>query len=147
MNNSLFEIGQKSDMDMLDFLIQQKEPENLIETTYHFTALMIATIYNNRHSVLYLLEKSADVNTRNDFHLSALDYACENGYHEIAALLIRYGAHIHERDGLNWTPLLHASLTGNVKTVELLLKKMRISTLSIPYPDITLFYVPAKKKT
>ncbi|PGH16432.1 hypothetical protein AJ79_01763 [Helicocarpus griseus UAMH5409] len=104
-----------------------------------FTTLMIASYCGLKRVVELLLENSdVDLNARDSmYRASALSRAAENGFDEVAKLLIkgtkrslggiikiplRKGAQIDLLDGYGRTPLSLASMGGHVAVAKLLLK-------------------------
>lgn len=69
------------------------------------------------------LLETGNVNARNEkfFGATALYYAAQNGYTELANALLKAGANVDASSSDGWTALMTASYYGHVDTVELLL--------------------------
>ena len=74
-----------------------------------------------------LLHAGASINDRNTELLTPLDCAACNGQLEAAELLLRNHASVEPMEKHGMTPLLHASVHGHGKMVELLLHYCDIS--------------------
>ena len=76
----------------------------------------------NIKEVEILLEKGADVNTKNDSGVPALGVASLEGHTEIVSMLVEKGADVNAKDNDGWTALIEASSRGYIETVSLLLE-------------------------
>jgi len=88
--------------------------------------LFVAVEKGEESMVKYLLEreKSSDkknVNEKIGSKDAPLHMAAQNGFANIAELLLANGAKIDEKDGLSKTPLLIAATCGNINVMEILL--------------------------
>ncbi|KAB8212275.1 ankyrin repeat-containing domain protein [Aspergillus parasiticus] len=71
--------------------------------------------------VKWLIEKGAEVDSR-DFDLrTPLSYAARNGHEAVSKLLLESGAEVNSQDHNGWTPLAWAVLQGHEGTVKVLL--------------------------
>ena len=72
----------------------------------------------------------ADVNAVEDGGRTPLHFAASLGHGEVTAVLLRAGANVNTRDGVQWwTPLQHAAAAGDVKVVHLLLHAKAVVNL------------------
>ncbi len=84
--------------------------------------LMEAITGGDANEVKNLVEKGADVNTKNEIGRTTLDIACDRKQAEIVGILLENGADVNCRDDLNATPLILASVhKENIKVLEVLL--------------------------
>mmetsp|Transcript_43389 Transcript_43389/g.86212 ORF Transcript_43389/g.86212 Transcript_43389/m.86212 type:complete len:252 (-) Transcript_43389:77-832(-) len=68
------------------------------------------------------VESGEDVNGANEEGMTALHFAADRGYDEVAEFLLRSGARVDELDGSGQTALMYAVSCENKNTVELLLR-------------------------
>ncbi|KAK0623844.1 ankyrin repeat-containing domain protein [Immersiella caudata] len=73
--------------------------------------------------VVVLLDKGADIETRDQVGRTPLLWAAENGHEGVVVLLLDKGADIETRDQIGQTPLSWAAENGHEGVVELLLDK------------------------
>jgi hypothetical protein len=95
------------------------EPRGILGTT----PLHSAAYYGDLEMVQVLLEYGVDINTKNSFDLTPLDFASYGGRHNeyrVARLLIEHGADPNTRDVEGSTPLHRASGHGRIEIVRLL---------------------------
>lgn len=60
-------------------------------------------------------------------------HACNNGYYEIALLLLKAGAKHSNFDRMGWTPLHHSAASGHSNCVKLLIKEYNSDPFAIDY--------------
>lgn len=72
--------------------------------------------------VLDLLQRGADVNTKDSAGWTPLMIACDNGHSDLAALLIHHDADIHAKDNKGKTAIMYACECGHKRVAELLIK-------------------------
>jgi ankyrin repeat protein len=70
--------------------------------------------------VRLLIERGANINATGNRVDTALHYAAQEGHAEVAALLLREGAHANSRADGDITPLMLACVTGNLGMVKML---------------------------
>lgn len=80
-------------------------------------------------SVLYLIEKGANVNEVDDTGISALHRAASNNHYEVIKILLSNGANPNTKTMKDYTPLMHACAGGNEQIIEILLKYGADSTV------------------
>lgn len=88
------------------------------------TPLLIAAGYDGAtESARLLIEKGADVNTRDEGGMSVLEQAASANHIELVRLLLSKGANVNTADGIGATPLLAAAANGdrNAPLVKLLI--------------------------
>ncbi|CAN2141572.1 ankyrin repeat domain-containing protein [Wolbachia pipientis] len=90
---------------------------------YYTTALNIAAHKGLVKTVRRLLEKGAEVSTRDGGGYTALHCAASSGNTEIIELLLEQGAHIHSCSKLGSTPLHFAATNNHINAVRCLLNK------------------------
>lgn len=90
---------------------------------YYTTALNIAAHKGLVKTVRRLLEKGAEVSTRDGGGHTALHCAASSGNTEIIELLLEQGAHIHSCSKLGSTPLHFAATNNHINAVRCLLNK------------------------
>ncbi|KAL0636337.1 hypothetical protein Q9L58_004684 [Maublancomyces gigas] len=88
------------------------------------SVLIIAAEHGSQLStVRLLLDRGADIETRQEDSSTALHLASANGHKETVELLLDRGANIESKTEYAWTPLLMASADGQKETAELLLDR------------------------
>ncbi|KAI7759595.1 hypothetical protein LZL87_013996 [Fusarium oxysporum] len=93
-------------------------------TTAYFTDLTLASYYGHRVLVKLLLEKGADVESKDDkYGRTPLSWASRNGHVAVVKLLLEKGADVESKDEDRGTPLSCAVENGHEAIVKLLLEK------------------------
>ncbi|QOJ78899.1 ankyrin repeat domain-containing protein [Infirmifilum lucidum] len=82
--------------------------------------LLEAAARGDYGKVKELLDRGADVNTRDKYGWTPLHYAADGGHLEVARLLLDRGADVNTRDNDGRTPLDLARAMGHKEVVELL---------------------------
>ncbi len=100
---------------ILEKLDEMRFEENPNEELWRFS------YWGDLNEVTNVLEKGADVNSKNVDGNTALRFASARGYEEIVRLLISRGANVNVQDNRGWTPLMTTSFEGNIEIVELLI--------------------------
>ncbi len=72
--------------------------------------------------VRLLIDKEAEIDSKDDMGVTALSYAAFKGHKEIATMLIKAGADVNSQDDNKLTPLFRASQSGNEDIIDLLLE-------------------------
>lgn len=85
-------------------------------------ALIDATCEKDLDEVRRLLFEGADVEVTNGVDWTALHWACDYGYDQIAQVLIDSGAKVDRYDGLGYNAMHWASDHGRTGCVEILLR-------------------------
>lgn len=87
------------------------------------TPLMLAAGLGHRAIVKLLLEHGADIeDISRDNGSTAIHFAAEHAHAGIVDLLLRNGASVNDLNDINYTPIIYASLAGDLETVKLLFK-------------------------
>lgn len=81
-----------SNFEYLKLLAEHKADLNAISHDSHETPLIAGTRYNRKNTVRYLLERGVDVNIKSKTGKTALNYAQEEDFSDIVALLIEHKA-------------------------------------------------------
>ena len=99
-----------------------------IPDVHGVTPLAIACYRNRSAEVSALLTGSIDLNRRDDFGKTAIEWASYNGYPQIVKLLLAHGAHVDEKRGLPGEKqrkldesLFNAIHHHNIKAINMLL--------------------------
>ena len=88
------------------------------------TALMSAVVSQDIQGVIFFSKSGkAIVNQKNYGGATALHLAARSNQIEVSKVLIANGARIDAIDNENWTPLMRATLAGNLDMIKLLLEK------------------------
>ncbi len=85
--------------------------------------IIFASINNKIPMIKGLIRKGVDVNEINEYGVSALYLACQEGHREIASLLIDAGARVNCVEKSLCTPLHQACRSGDAEIVKLLISK------------------------
>ncbi len=93
------------------------------ETVMHYLA-----VENERGSVEWLLDRGADVNTRNDFGGTPLMDAASLGYLELCEYLLSRGADMGVSDSNDDTAISKAAETGQQPVLTMLLNRLSADT-------------------
>ncbi|MDR2046167.1 MAG: ankyrin repeat domain-containing protein [Rickettsiales bacterium] len=106
----------------IDHLFEIRQ-DIVYSSRYYTTALNIAAHKGLVKTVRRLLEKDAEVSTRDGGGYTALHCAASSGNTEIIELLLEQGAHIHSCSKLGSTPLHFAAANNHINAVRYLLNK------------------------
>ncbi len=88
-----------------------------------FDLMMMGAVTTGNYDALNdILNAGKDVFISNSRGKDLLMIACENGYKDIAELLIEKGADINAYDENYWTPLFYATFNGHIDVVKFLLE-------------------------
>ncbi len=91
------------------------------QNEYLFLDLMFVTLIGNKEEVELLINKGADVNSKDISGGTVLMGAALNGHIEIVKLLIDKNANLNATDNESNTALIYATMNGHKDIVELLL--------------------------
>ncbi len=98
-------------------------------------------------TVQALLEKGADVNTKNNYGVTALIFASSMGHTDIVKLLIEKGAEVNAKTTDSYTALIWASKNGHTDIVGLLKQAGVVNTIAdIAFVDLNEKLVEASGK-
>lgn len=115
---------------------------NMMDVNYHdvdqATALHAAALAGNRKGVKILLQKGAELESREMRGQTPLHWAARNGHHLMVLLLVQRGADVNARDDRGKTPLRIAAKRGHLKVVSTLVAleadiEARDAKLQTPY--------------
>jgi ankyrin repeat protein len=96
---------------------------SIATTTYGWTALHHAADKGHEAVVRSLLERGADVATKNNYGCTALHRAACHGHEAVVLLLLEKGGAVAAKTALLWTALHLAAYKGHERVVRLLLEK------------------------
>ena len=85
--------------------------------------LIVAAEIGDAALVHAVLDKGADLNTRDVFGLTALMRGALNGHTEVVRYLIAKGAHVNATNFVGTTALMHAAGSGYIDIVRVLIEK------------------------
>lgn len=119
---SIADLAEARNWESLSQQIAAENP-NRVAQADGTTALHWATHDGNLEMVKLLIKSDWKADAKNDYGISPLAIACENGEAAIAACLISAGAEIDQPVAGGESMLMIAARTGNLELVELLLKK------------------------
>ena len=89
-----------------------------------FTDLMVGSYFGHEEVVRLLLEKDADLNSKDaEFSRTPLSWAARNGHEAVARLLLEKDADLDSKDSFGLTPLSWATRFGHEAVARLLLEK------------------------
>ena len=121
---SIFEAIVSGDLDKVMNLLG-KDPALLEQfSTDGFTPLGLASYFNHKSIVEFLIEHGADVNlhSNNGMKVAPLHSAVANKNLVVAKILLEHGADVNARQTLGVTPLHSAAHQGDIPMVQLLLQ-------------------------
>jgi ankyrin repeat protein len=88
-----------------------------------FTPLNMASYVGKTDIVKYLLEKGADINTKDREGSTPLQNAAAKGHFDIVKLLVEKGSDVNYKDDNGVTPIHFGCMSGNVDLVKYLVEK------------------------
>ncbi|OKP06952.1 Ankyrin repeat domain-containing protein 50 [Penicillium subrubescens] len=86
-------------------------------------SLLHAAKIGDEAAVRLLLEKGAELESKDDDGWTPLACAAMNGHEAVVSLLLEKGAELESKDDDGWTPLAWAAMNGHEAVVSLLLEK------------------------
>lgn len=116
----------KGYFNLVEYFIKDKKFSPFLEhiDNNSNTGLHLATENGHASIVSLLLEHGADVTSKNEDNLTALDLSCRMGYFEISKNIINSSTYLYQDDKkINELPLHTASYEGAYEVVKLLLLK------------------------
>jgi ankyrin repeat protein len=116
----LFIASSNGYLNCIELLIENNSDINY-KTNDGFTPLTIASTNGHFECIKLLIEKCADIN--NFGFESPFLNACKSGNHDCVKLFIDKGIYVYQVDSENNTALSLVSLSGDYKSVELLINK------------------------
>ena len=115
--------AEGGDLDALKALLQGDPSLIQAKEWGSLTLLHLAVLHNQKETVVFLLDKGAEVNAKSSLGITPLHEAAQNGNKEIAEILVAHGASINAVDDKGWTPLVRAQKWGHPEVVEFLRQK------------------------
>ncbi|MBN2858477.1 MAG: ankyrin repeat domain-containing protein, partial [Candidatus Delongbacteria bacterium] len=112
-----------SDLVLVKSMIEGNKDllESRIDT--YFTPLNYAALEGKTDIVKYLVDKGADINTRDREGSIPLQNAAIKGYFEIVKILVENGSDVNYKDYNDVTPLHFACMSGNLEMIKFLESK------------------------
>jgi ankyrin repeat protein len=99
-----------------------KDPQLIaVRSSIGETAMHYLAVEDELESVEWLLDRGADVNTRNDFGETPLMNAASLGYFKMCELLLKRGADLEARDSSEETAISKAAQSGEKSVLMMLL--------------------------
>ena len=131
MTSKLLKAAKNGDIrgieKLLDGSLLRKRISVDVKNSEGDTALIVATAYirttSNLDTVRFLLDRGADVNTKNNDGIRVLMLASLYGQSEAVKLVLDRGANINAKNNYEETALILASDNGYLEIVQLLLDK------------------------
>lgn len=128
-NTPLMQAALQDDPQMVELLVNYGALVNFQSATkleqfkiLKGSALMAAVLSNSIETAKILLKLGADLEERDDSHMTALMHAAQAGLNEMVLLLIEAGSDLEARDELGRTALIFAIIHMKPRTVQLLLE-------------------------
>ena len=119
-----FHVAEKGDEIILTFLCASgKLDVESEDSSSGQTPLSWAAMNGRKAVVKLLLEKGAELETKDNYSRTPLSWAAEKGYEAVVKLLLEKGAELETKDNYSQTPLLLAVREGHKAIVKLLLEK------------------------
>ncbi|XP_014663274.1 PREDICTED: tankyrase-1-like [Priapulus caudatus] len=118
----LFEACRNGDLSRVKKLVGPGNVNAKDTAGRRSTPLHFAAGFGRRDVVEHLLERGADVHSRDDGGLIPLHNACSFGHAEVVSLLLTHGADANARDNWNYTPLHEAAIKGKIDVCIVLLQ-------------------------
>lgn len=160
VRNFVFTVGREEGRgctDMVRYFVECKADVSASDRSGQ-TALMYASLWGNIAVVRCLIERyehehindgsvSRYIDMRNNEGETALSFASDaiDGNEDIVRYLLERGAKIHIRNKDGWTPLMHASYSGNLNIVRQFIEWDQAHR-SDPFDENAIEYVLNNKK-
>ena len=103
---------------MAEWLISKGADLDAAKQNNWLTPLFLAGISEKRDLAELLINRGANVSTRDNELKTPLHYASMYGHTAVAQLLIEKGADVLAETKYGWTPLLYATQAGNKNMME-----------------------------
>ncbi|KAM3171244.1 hypothetical protein ACTXT7_017006, partial [Hymenolepis weldensis] len=97
-------------LDILQFLLNVKEPDELKKKMHMNYALCMASDRGNTETAQFLIDHGTQVSRWNNSNNSPLHFAVASDHREIVSLLLSKGAPVNDQCVAGLTPLMHAAL-------------------------------------
>lgn len=120
-NSPLIIACYKGNYEVANYLIKQVKDVNYASKMG--TALMAATVKNDLPIVKLLLENRANPNIADANGTTALHYAANFKFYDIATMLIQYKANVELEDSRKKTPFDYAVIANDDKLIQILKTK------------------------
>lgn len=114
---------QNGDLMLVKSMIEGNKDLLEIRIDTYFTPLNFASLEGKTDIVKYLVEKGADINTRDREGSNPLQNAAIKGYFDIVKILVEKGSDVNYKDDNDVTPLHFACMSGNYELVKYLIDK------------------------
>lgn len=112
------EVGKSSESLSRAVEIHQKTP---MSNFYVVLALMLASWYENKNIFNILNENSEGMQLNFDSIYSIMEFACRSGFEELVDFILRHGGNVNMMNPEGFTPLMWASMEGNLTIAKMLL--------------------------
>lgn len=123
-------ICRKNNIDMLNYIIDQKDCELNKENIAKETPLIIAIEHKSQKCAKALILKGAKIKQRNNSDYSPLMICCKYGYESLVRLLIQKGSDINEKNILGETPLKISQMNNHESLALMLINEFKANISS-----------------
>lgn len=115
----LIDAAAEGNIREMDKLIERGIKVDSPEEEVGMTALMAAALFDKTQSIVFLLNKGANIHARSKVGQTALMYAARIGSSKTIQILLDNKSDIHVRDyDFGITPLMMASIYNNVNAIK-----------------------------
>lgn len=113
-------------MEIVKYLIEQKNANINQSDRSQFSPLGIAVSRNQLRIAEYLLNKKCDINNPDHFHRNPMSIACRNGNLRMLKLLVKHGMVLDQPDNLGETPFSNAIKHGYLEIMKYLVETVKV---------------------
>ena len=121
-NNMLHLAAKTGEVDLIKYFVETHGIDINSRNAKLCTPLLTAVEKPFFNSVVYLVNKGANIELKNDKGCSALHQCCYHKNPKILEYLISKGANVNSRDIHNQTPLIASVLSKSIENIKLLLQ-------------------------